>query len=257
MPAFAGMTDMDTATNNSNRKLRLDEALVARGLCTSRARARDAVLRGTVLVNGEAARKPSQNIYPEAKLSVTDQAQAYVSRAALKLIHALDHFKIETAGHIALDIGASTGGFTQVLLERGATKVIAIEVGHGQMALEDKRIELHEGLNARDLSRDEVPENVSLLVVDVSFIPLHIALLPALDLVAEGSHLVALIKPQFEVGREGIGKGGMVKDQAAHEKVCADVAALITAQGWRVLGVIPSPMEGGDGNLEFLIAAVK
>ena len=238
-------------------KLRLDEALVARGLYTSRARARDAVLRGTVLVNGEPARKPSQNIYPEAQLSVADQAQAYVSRAALKLIHALDHFEIEVAGRMALDIGASTGGFTQVLLERGAEKVIAIEVGHGQMALDDGRIELHEGLNARDLSRDEVPENVSLVVVDVSFIPLHIALMPALDLVAEGAHLVALIKPQFEVGRDGIGKGGMVKDEAAHEKVCADVSAFITSQGWRVLGLIPSPMEGGDGNLEFLIAAVK
>ena len=238
-------------------KLRLDEALVARGLYASRARARDAVLRGTVLVNGEPARKPSQNIYPEAQLSVADQAQAYVSRAALKLIHALDHFKIEVAGRLALDIGASTGGFTQVLLERGAAKVIAIEVGHGQMALQDQRIELHEGLNARDLTRDAVSENVSLVVVDASFIPLHIALIPALDLVAEGAHLVALIKPQFEVGRDGIGKGGMVKDAAAHEKVCADVSAFITAKGWRVLGMIPSPMEGGDGNAEFLIAAVK
>ena len=238
-------------------KLRLDEALVARGLYTSRARARDAVLRGTVLVNGEPARKPSQNIYPEAQLSVADQAQAYVSRAALKLIHALDHFKIEVAGRLALDIGASTGGFTQVLLERGATKVIAIEVGHGQMALEDTRIQLYEGLNARDLSRSEVPENVLIVVVDVSFIPLHIALMPALDLVAEGAHLVALIKPQFEVGRDGIGKGGMVKDETAHEKACADVSAFIISQGWRVLGVIPSPMGGSDGNLEFLIAALK
>ncbi len=239
------------------RPLRLDEALVARGLYTSRARARDGVLRGTVLVNGKPARKPSQNIYAEAKLTVVDQAQAYVSRAALKLIHALDYFKIEAAGCTALDIGASTGGFTQVLLERSAAKVIAIEVGHGQLALQDERIELHEGLNARDLSRAQVPENVSLVVVDVSFIPLHIALMPALDLVAKGTHLIALIKPQFEVGRDGIGKGGMVKDEAAHKKVCAEVAAFITAQGWRVLGVIASPMAGGDGNAEFLIAAVK
>ena len=238
-------------------KLRLDEALVARGLYTSRARARDAVLRGTVLVNGEAARKPSQNIYPEAVLSLADPAQAYVSRAALKLIRALDHFNIAVAGKTALDIGASTGGFTQVLLERGATKVIAIEVGHGQMALQDERIELHEGLNARDLSRDEVPEDVALVTVDVSFIPLHIALMPALDLVADGAHLVALIKPQFEVGRDGVGKGGMVKDVAAHEKVCADVAAFVTQQGWHVLGIMDSPMEGGDGNAEFLLAAVK
>ena len=238
-------------------KLRLDEALVARGLYTSRARARDAVLRGTVLVNGEPARKPSQNIYPEAELSVADLAQAYVSRAALKLITALDHFSIPVKGRVALDIGASTGGFTQVLLEREARLVIAIEVGHGQMALEDERIRLHEGVNARDLTRAEVPEDVGLVVVDVSFIPLHIALMPALDLVAEGAHLVALIKPQFEVGREGVGKGGMVKDEAAHEKVCTDVAAFVAEQGWRVLGVINSPMEGGDGNAEFLLAAAK
>ena len=238
-------------------KLRLDEALVARGLYTSRARARDAVLRGTVLVNGEPARKPSQNIYPEAVLSVADLAQAYVSRAALKLITALDHFSIPVKGRVALDIGASTGGFTQVLLEREARLVIAIEVGHGQMALEDERIRLHEGMNARDLTRAEVPEDVGLVVVDVSFIPLHIALMPALDLVAEGAHLVALIKPQFEVGREGVGKGGMVKDEAAHEKVCTDVAAFVAEQGWRVLGVINSPMEGGDGNAEFLLVAAK
>ena len=238
-------------------KLRLDEALVARGLYTSRARARDAVLRGTVLVNGEPARKPSQNIYPEAELSVADLAQAYVSRAALKLITALDHFSIPVKGRVALDIGASTGGFTQVLLEREARLVIAIEVGHGQMALEDERIRLHEGVNARDLTRAEVPEDVGLVVVDVSFIPLHIALMPALDLVAEGAHLVALIKPQFEVGREGVGKGGMVKDEAAHEKVCTDVTAFVAEQGWRVLGVINSPMDGGDGNAEFLLAAAK
>ena len=238
-------------------KLRLDEALVERGLYTSRARARDAVLRGTVFVNGEPARKPSQGIYPEAELRAADGTQAYVSRAALKLIHALDHFHIEVAGRTALDIGASTGGFTQVLLERGAEKVIAIEVGHGQMALQDLRIELHEGVNARDLTRELVPKNVSLVVADVSFIPLHIALMPALDLVAQNAYLIALIKPQFEVGRDGVGKGGMVKDKAAHENVCASVSAFITQQGWRVLGVIPSPMDGGDGNAEFLVAAVK
>ena len=238
-------------------KLRLDEALVARGLYGSRARARDAVLRGTILVNGEPARKPSQNIYPEAELRVADEAQAYVSRAAIKLIHALDHFKISVEGQRCLDIGASTGGFTQVLLERGATQVIAIEVGHGQMVLEDERIILHEGMNARDLSREEVPEDVSLVVVDVSFIPLHIALMPTLDLVKSGSHMVALLKPQFEVGREGIGKGGMVKDEVAHARVCDEVSAFITSKGWTVLGVIPSPMDGGDGNAEFLIAAQK
>jgi 23S rRNA (cytidine1920-2'-O)/16S rRNA (cytidine1409-2'-O)-methyltransferase len=238
-------------------KLRLDEALVARGLYASRARARDAILRGTVLVNGEPARKPSQNIYPEAVLKVADQAQAYVSRAALKLITALDHFNIPVAQRVALDIGASTGGFTQVLLERDARLVIAIEVGHGQMMLEDERIRLHEGVNARDLTRNEVPEDVTLVVVDVSFIPLHIALMPALDLVAEGAHLIALIKPQFEVGRDGVGKGGLVKDQAMHEYTCLSVSNFIEKNGWRVKGIIPSSIDGGDGNAEFLLAAVK
>ncbi len=240
-----------------SEKLRLDEALVARGLYTSRARARDAVLRGTILVNGEPARKPSQNIYPEQELKVADGAQAYVSRAALKLIHALDHFKLDVKRRRALDLGASSGGFCQVLLERGATEVIAIEVGHSQMVLKDDRITLMEGMNARDLTRDEVPEDVSALTCDVSFIPLHIALDAALDLVAKGCWLVALVKPQFEVGRSGLGRGGIVRDEALRTQACEDVANYIRRKGWQVLGIIPSPMDGGDGNEEFLLAAVK
>jgi len=242
---------------NTSEKLRLDEALVARGLYTSRARARDAVLRGTILVNGEPARKPSQNIYPEQVIAVADGAQAYVSRAALKLIHAMDHFKLEAKGRRALDLGASTGGFCQVLLERGATEVIAIEVGHGQMVLEDPRIKLMEGMNARDLTVEEVPQNVSLITCDVSFIPLHIALEAALDLVAEGSWLVALVKPQFEVGRSGLARGGIVRDAGLRQQACEDVADYVRRKGWRVLGVIDSPMDGGDGNEEYLLAAVK
>jgi 23S rRNA (cytidine1920-2'-O)/16S rRNA (cytidine1409-2'-O)-methyltransferase len=238
-------------------KLRLDEALVVRGLYPSRARARDAVLRGTVRVNGEPARKPSQTIAESAELHTEDQAKAYVSRAALKLIVALDHFNIPVKGRRCLDLGASTGGFTQVLIERGASHVIAIEVGHGQMVLNDARIDLREGVNARDLTREDVPEDISLIVCDVSFIPLSIAMAPAMELAAEGAHLVALIKPQFEVGREAIGKGGLVKDEALHQQVCTSVSGFITKLGWRVLGIIPSPMAGGDGNAEFLIAALK
>lgn len=247
----------DEPGNGHPARLRLDEALVARGLYPSRARARDAVLRGTVLVNGAPARKPSQGIAEADELRVHDKARDYVSRAALKLIAALDHFNIPVEGRKALDIGASTGGFTQVLLERDAAKVIAIDVGHGQMVLSDPRLELHEGINARDLTREDVPEDVSLVVCDVSFIPLAIALAPALELAAEGAHLVALVKPQFEVGREGIGKGGLVRDEAAQAQACEDVAAFVRAQGWRVLGVIPSPIDGGDGNAEFLLAAIK
>ena len=236
---------------------RLDEALVARMLYPSRARARDAILRGLVKVDGEPARKPSQTVLSEALLTTQDEGQKYVSRAALKLIHALDHFKIEVAGRTGLDIGASTGGFTEVLLERGAKQVFAIDVGHSQMMLRDDRITLHEGLNARDLELEHISEDVSLITCDVSFIPLHIALPPALTLMQSGAILIALIKPQFEVGREGIGRGGIVKDKLAHERVNESVSEFIIHQGWKILGLIPSPMEGGDGNLEFLIAAEK
>ncbi len=239
---------------------RLDEALVARGLSQSRSRARDAILRGTVLVNGQPARKPSQGVFDVDVLRVNDVAQNYVSRAAVKLLHGLDHFKISVEGRQALDIGASTGGFTQVLLQRGASHVTAIEVGHSQMVKEifaDPRVTLHEGLNARDLSREHVDENVSLIVCDVSFIPLKLAIIPALDLVQKGAELVALIKPQFEVGREHVGRGGMVTDTIQHVRVCDEVSAFLAAQDWSVHGIISSPVDGGDGNAEFLVAAVK
>lgn len=236
---------------------RLDEALVARQLYVSRARARDAILRGTILVDGEPARKPSQMVLSDAKLSTADEAQTYVSRSALKLVHALDYFNIDPDGRECLDIGASTGGFTQVLLQRGAAHVFAVDVGHGQMQLEGPRITLHEGLNARDLELEHISAHVSLIVCDVSFIPLHIALPKALTLVEAGCELIALIKPQFEVGREGVTRGGMVKDQAAQLRVCGEVKAFFDASGWHVLDVIASPMDGGDGNAEFLIAARK
>jgi 23S rRNA (cytidine1920-2'-O)/16S rRNA (cytidine1409-2'-O)-methyltransferase len=239
---------------------RLDEALVARGLSQSRSRARDAVLRGTVTVNGQAARKPSQGVFPADILRLNDEAKHYVSRSALKLLHALDLFHVAVKGRHALDIGASTGGFTQVLLERGAATVTAVDVGHGQMVAqlsEDPRVTLFEGINSRDLSTDHVAADVNLIVIDVSFIPLHLALPPALALVASGSELVALIKPQFEVGREHVGRGGLVTDDAQHVRVCEEVSAFLQGQGWKVKGLIPSPLDGGDGNVEFLIAAAK
>jgi 23S rRNA (cytidine1920-2'-O)/16S rRNA (cytidine1409-2'-O)-methyltransferase len=239
---------------------RLDEALVARGHFPSRSRARDAVLRGTVFVNGEAARKPSQSVTDKDDLHVADAAQRYVSRAALKLVHGLAHFGFDVQGAIALDIGASTGGFTQVLLEHGASRVIAVDVGHGQMVpalASDPRVTLHEGLNARDLTRDHLPENVRIVVCDVSFISLRLALLPALALADRGTQLVALIKPQFEVGRENVGRRGVVDDPAQHQRVCDDIVAFLEDHGWRVKGVVPSPVEGGDGNREFLVGAEK
>ena len=236
---------------------RLDEALVARMLYPSRARARDGVLRGLVQVDGEPARKPSQMVLSDAKLTITDGGSQYVSRAALKLVHALDHFNIEVEGRECLDIGASTGGFTEVLLERGAKHVFAIDVGHSQMMLRDDRITLHEGLNARDLEAEYISEGVSLITCDVSFIPLRIALPPALNLMNSGAHLIALIKPQFEVGREGIGRGGIVKDKTANERVNQEITQFLNNSGWKVNGILPSPMEGGDGNQEFLISAEK
>jgi 23S rRNA (cytidine1920-2'-O)/16S rRNA (cytidine1409-2'-O)-methyltransferase len=227
--------------------IRLDEALVAQGLAQSRSRARDMVLRGGVTIDGDV-------------LAVVDEAQKYVSRAALKLIHGLDHFKIEVAGRECLDIGASTGGFTQVLLERGATHVVAVEVGHGQMAeilLADQRITLLEGLNAREMTEDHMPDDVSLIVCDVSFISLRIALPAVLALAPAACDLLALIKPQFEVGRHNVGRGGMVTDPAEHTRVCDEIVDFLATSGWPVRGVIPSPLEGGDGNREFLVAARK
>jgi 23S rRNA (cytidine1920-2'-O)/16S rRNA (cytidine1409-2'-O)-methyltransferase len=236
---------------------RLDEALVARQIYTSRARARDAILRGTILVDGEPARKPSQMVLQDAVLTTADEAQKYVSRSALKLIHALDHFGINPETRDCLDIGASSGGFTQVLLQRGAAHVYAIDVGHDQMMLEGPQITLHEGLNSRDLELEHISPEVSLILCDVSFISLGVALPKALTLVTFGCELIALIKPQFEVGRSGIGRGGIVKDVLAHERVCAEVSAFLESSGWSVYGTIPSPMDGGDGNVEFLIAAKK
>ncbi len=239
---------------------RLDEALAARGLVQSRARGRDAVLRGIVRVNGVPARKASQTVGVNDVLTLVDDSARYVSRAALKLHRSFDVFPIDPKGKSCVDLGASTGGFTQVLLEAGAAHVTAIDVGHGQMSEEiagDARVTLREGLNARDITPADVPADVSLIVCDVSFISLKLALPPLLLLVKPGTELIALVKPQFEVGRDGLGKGGVVRDDALLQKVCDDVSGFIAGQGWRVLGLLPSPVEGGDGNREFLLSARK
>ncbi len=239
---------------------RLDEALVARGLVQSRSRARDAILRGTVMVNGTPARKPSQGVFTADTLTIEDAAQRYVSRSALKLLHALQHFQITVKDRRALDIGASTGGFTQVLLAQGVKHVTAIDVGHGQMVqhiADSPRVTSIENLNARDLSREHLVDDVDLIVCDVSFISLKLALPEALSLMATGAELIALIKPQFEVGREYVGRGGMVTDPLEHMRVCDEVIAFLEEQGWTVKGITPSPVDGGDGNVEFLVGARK
>ncbi|MFL5260749.1 MAG: TlyA family RNA methyltransferase [Hyphomicrobiales bacterium] len=242
------------------QRIRLDELLVRRGFYAARSRARDAVLRGTVAVSGVTATKPGQPMDPDARIEVRDDARSYVSRAALKLIDALDHFEWSPEGLNALDIGASTGGFTQVLLERGARHVIAIDVGHGQFAAhlsDDPRVTAIEGLNARDLTAEHVGAPPQFITADVSFLSLKLALPRALDLAAPSAKLVALIKPQFEVGRDGIDRSGIVTDPSLRERACNEIAQFLVDQGWTVVGVVPSPIEGGDGNKEFLIAAEK
>ncbi len=243
-------------------RMRLDELLVARGLFASRSRARDAISRGAVLVEGRPAEKAGQPVSPGASVAVDDPAETYVSRAALKLIAALDHFGLNPAGCEALDIGASTGGFTQVLLERGAAHVTAIDVGHGQMADQlrsDPRVACLEGCNARDLTAaDLAGRPPDFLVCDVSFISLKLALPPALGVAQAGACGVFLVKPQFEAGREAIGKGGLLCDPGKASDIAGELRGWLDAQpGWRALGLIASPIEGGDGNREFLLAGAK
>jgi 23S rRNA (cytidine1920-2'-O)/16S rRNA (cytidine1409-2'-O)-methyltransferase len=246
--------------NRSMPRSRLDETLVRRGFYGSRARASDAIGRGSVRVAGVVARKAGQPVAEDADIAIDDEARRYVSRAALKLIHALDRFALSPRGKPALDIGASTGGFTEVLLEQGARHVTAIDVGHGQLTDDlrgEPRVTLIEKLNARHLTSAHLAEPPEFIAIDVSFISLKLALPPALALAAPGAKLVALIKPQFEAGREAIGKSGIVADAAVHHMVCDDIAAFLARQGWTVIGIEPSPIEGGDGNREFLIAARK
>lgn len=241
---------------------RLDKLLVDRGFFATRSRARDAILRGTVSVDGRMAARPGQEVGEGSTIGVDDPAARYVSRAALKLIAALDRFSLDPEGRIALDIGASTGGFTQVLLERGARRVYALDVGHGQLdpiLAGDPRVCQLEGVNARDLTPEHLGgTRPDLLVCDVSFISLRLALPPALEIAAPGSCGVFLVKPQFEAGREAVGGKGLLRDPRAGERILQDLAAwLAQDRGWSVIGTMPSPIAGGDGNREYLIAAEK
>lgn len=234
-------------------RVRLDLALEARGLMPSRARARDAVLRGTVTVNGAVASKPGQTVSEDDAIAVDDPAAGYVSRAALKLIAGLDASDIDPFGKVCLDVGSSTGGFTQVLLERGAKRVYAVDVGHGQLhpsLLADDRVVSLEGVNARSLDVAQVPEPIDLMVSDVSFVSVTKVLEAPLALCRAAADAVVLVKPQFEVGRENIGKGGIVTDADAIERALADVSVFFDRRGWRRIAAIPSPISGGDGNRE-------
>ena len=243
-------------------RVRLDTLVSKRGLAASRARARDAIRRGHVRVDGLVVTKPSLNVDPGSVLLLDDPAGTYVSRAALKLQAALDAFGIDVEGRTALDIGASTGGFTQLLLERGAAHVVAIDVGHGQMhpaIAADPRVTAIEGLNARELAAADLGgRRIDLVVSDVSFISLTLALPPALALAAPGAAGVFLVKPQFEAGREAVGKNGLLKEPDTAPAVAERLRDWLDAQaGWRARGLLPSPIAGGDGNREFLLAGEK
>ncbi|MCS6985997.1 MAG: TlyA family RNA methyltransferase [Sphingomonadaceae bacterium] len=234
--------------------------LVERGLAESRTRAQALVAAGRVFAGPRRVEKPGELLDAGTPLVVRGRDHPWVSRGGVKLAHALDHFGLSPAGLIALDIGASTGGFTHVLLARGALRVHAVDVGRGQLAWAlrtDPRVAVHEGVNARRLSVRDVPEPVQAITCDASFISLAKVLARPLLFAAAGAWLVALVKPQFEAGRREVGKGGVVRDPAVHARVVEAARHWVEAQGWAVLGTTPSPVRGADGNVEFLLAARK
>ena len=240
---------------------RADQLLVERGLVESRARAQALILAGNVLTGTRRVEKAGVLLPLDAPLHLKGRDHPYVSRGGLKLAHALEHFPIPVAGRVAIDVGASTGGFTDVLLRGGVRHVYAVDVGHGQLAWSlrnDDRVTVLERTNARYLDAALVPEPADLVVCDASFIGLRTVLPAPLDLTSGGAHLVALIKPQFEVGRDRLGKGGVVRDPDLHAEVCDDIAGWLAATGrWDVLGIERSPITGPEGNVEFLIAAER
>jgi 23S rRNA (cytidine1920-2'-O)/16S rRNA (cytidine1409-2'-O)-methyltransferase len=236
---------------------RLDQRLVALGLAETRSRAQALIRAGAVRVDGAEARKPSQTVADDAAIALTADPLPWVSRAALKLLHALDVFGLDPSSAVALDVGASTGGFTEVLLACGAAHVYALDVGHGQLhprLAADTRVTNIEGVNARDIPEGLIPP-VDWIVADLSFISLEKAL--PLARARPGARLVALIKPQFEAGPANVGKGGIVRDPAIHDAVRARVRRFLETAGWRVTHEGESPIKGGDGNTEFLIAALN
>ncbi|MGZ8350332.1 MAG: TlyA family RNA methyltransferase [Allosphingosinicella sp.] len=241
-------------------KARADQLLVDRGLSESRARAQALILAGLVFSGERKIDKAGQALPADAPLEVRGKDHPWVSRGGIKLAHALDHFGWDVSGAVALDVGASTGGFTDVLLQRGAAHVFAVDVGTNQLAWklrQDPRVTVHEKTNARYLTGEIVTAPVDLVVCDASFISLAKVLDTALDLAAPGAGLVVLVKPQFEAERGEIGKGGVVRDAAVHDRVCAAAADWLRGRGWEVAGLTQSPITGPEGNVEFLLAALK
>ncbi len=240
-------------------KVRADVLLVERGLAESRTKAQAAIMAGLVYCGERRIDKAGESLADDSELNMRGPEHPYVSRGGLKLAHGLDRFAVDPAGLCCLDIGASTGGFTDVLLGRGARKVYAVDVGRGQLAWklrQDDRVTVLEGVNARRLSSQEIPEPVDMIVCDASFIGLEKILPAPMALAAPGATLIALIKPQFQLDRSAIGKGGIVRDPARHQQACDFVRDWLDSRpGWRVIGIEQSPITGAKGNIEFLIAA--
>jgi 23S rRNA (cytidine1920-2'-O)/16S rRNA (cytidine1409-2'-O)-methyltransferase len=246
--------------NPKKEKVRLDRLLVDRGLAESREKAQAVIAAGQVLVDGQRQDKAGTSVRADAEIHITGEALPYVSRGGLKLEAALREFRISVEGRTALDIGASTGGFTDCLLQHGCAKVYAVDVGYGQMAWklrQDPRVVVIERTNVRELSPSLVPGPVDIAVIDVSFISLEKVVPPVLKFLNREAELVALIKPQFEAGKGQVGKGGIVRDEATRAAVVEKIVEFVKGLGLEVKGVIPSPITGQDGNVEFLIHAVR
>ncbi len=240
------------------KKTRLDQLLVDRGLAETRSRAAELVRSGYVSVEGALALKPGASVGPGAAIVLNPEAPAFVSRGALKLEAGLEAFAFQPDGRVALDVGASTGGFTEVLIAHGAAKVYAVDVGRDQLHARlraDPRVVALEETDARHLCGANIKEPVGAIVADVSFISLTLALPAALALAAPDAWLIALVKPQFEAGRQAVGRGGVVRSEGAREKAVTRVWQFLEAAGWKVEGVVPSPIRGRGGNVEFLIGA--
>lgn len=239
-------------------KQRADQILVDRGLAESRTRAQALILAGLVFSGDRRIDKPGQALPDDSAIEVKGRDHPWVSRGGVKLAHGLDHFGWTVTGAVAIDVGSSTGGFTDVLLNRGAERVYAVDSGTNQLAWklrQDERVTVLEQLSARLLTPDHIPEPVDLIVCDASFISLAKVLEVPLSFAKPAARLMALIKPQFEAGREEVGKGGVVRDPAVHARVCDEVRAWLEGQAWTVEGVVQSPITGPEGNIEFLIAA--
>ena len=252
--------DRVTSTHSPKSKLRVDQLLVERGLAESRARAQALILAGLVFSGETKISKAGQTLLLEAELEVRGRDHPWVSRGGIKLAHAIEVFNLDPAGVIAMDIGSSTGGFTDVLLQNGTAHVFAVDSGTNQLAWklrQDARVTVYEKTSARVLTPAHIDRPATWVVCDASFIALRKVLEVPLALATRPTRLVALIKPQFEVGRGEVGKGGVVRDPALHERVCNDVRDWLESEGWVVQGVVPSPITGPEGNVEFLISALR